>query len=192
MCSSDLPTVLSNRAWLRLAGPVPEIIAPAGGVVLLLLFGVAAGLRTRSRIAVPCSRCANAAEVRLGAPETAPLCEQCNNLFIRNIPVDRRIRFEKEERIARFRLVRRWGLRASSLALPGLPSLLQGHPLRGGLAVVLVALLALRIALPHGLLLEPYDGAPLDALWTSIAAGGLGLLWLGSIVFTARATRGID
>ena len=185
------PTVLSSRAWLRFAGPVPEAIAPVAAVVFLALVGVLGAMRKRMRLVVPCSRCAHAAEVLLGAQETAPLCEQCNNLFVRNIPVDRRIRFEKEERIARYRLVRQWGLRGASILLPGLPAMLSGHPLRGVAAIVVVAFLALRLIMPHGLLLEPYDGGPVEAYRAYLLAASLGLIWVANIVLTFRSTRGL-
>ena len=129
------------------------------------------------------------AEVDLGAAETAPLCEQCHNLFIRNIPVDRRIRFEKEERIARVRTLRLWGLRAAALVLPGLPSFVTGHPLRGTLLTGAVVFLGLRLALPDGLLFEPFGGAPPTPLYTGVLAALVGLLWLGGFLRTWRDTR---
>jgi Tfp pilus assembly protein PilF len=183
------PSPLASRAWLQLAGPVPEYVAPVGCVATLLTFVVLGTFRKRLRIMAPCSRCALAAEVDLGAAETAPLCEQCHNLFIRNIPVDRRIRFEKEERIARVRTLRLWSLRGAALALPGLPSFVTGHPLRGSLLTGAVALLALRLALPEGLLFEPFGGAPPTQTHTLVLAGLLGLLWLGGFVQTWRNTR---
>lgn len=183
------PSSLANRAWLQLAGPVPEFVAPVGCVTTLLAFVVLRLSRKRLRIMSPCSRCALAAEVDLGAAETAPLCEQCHNLFIRNIPVDRRIRFEKEERIARVRTFRLWGLRSAALVLPGLPSFVTGHPLRGMLLTGLVAFLALRLALPEGLLFEPFGGAPPTQLSTAVLAALLGLLWIGGFVRTWRDTR---
>jgi hypothetical protein len=122
------PSPLATRAWLRIAGPVPEAAAPMGAVVAMTLFGLLAAVRRRSVVVVPCSRCAMSAEVHLGAPESAPLCEQCQNLFIRNIPVDRRVRFEKEERIARYASLRLWGVRVGALVFPGFDAFLRDAP----------------------------------------------------------------
>jgi hypothetical protein len=154
------PSPLATRAWLRLAGPVPEAAAPMAAAVTMLAFAVLAGVRRRSVIVVPCSRCALAAEVHLGAPESAPLCEQCQNLFIRNIPVDRRVRFEKEERIARYAAFRLWAVRLGALFFPGLASFLRGHAVRGCVVAGVAVFLILRLALPEGVLYEPYGGRP--------------------------------
>ena len=180
---------LAARAWLRLAGPVSEFVAPIGCAVTLLVFLGLLAARKRLRVAIPCSRCALAAEVDLGSPDTAPLCEQCQNLFVRNIPVDRRIRFEKEERIARYRVVRQWSIRATSLVLPGLASFVTGHPLRGLVASALAACLLLRWVLPDGVLYEPFGGAPPSGLQETVLLGALGVLWLFGIVRTWNDTR---
>ena len=83
---------LASSAWLQLAGPVPEYVAPVGCVATLLTFVVLGTFRKRLRIMAPCSRCALAAEVDLGAAETAPLCEQCHNLFSEDITAVRATR----------------------------------------------------------------------------------------------------
>ncbi len=183
------PSPLATRAWLRLAGPVPEAAAPMGASVVLVAFTVLAAVRRRSLVVVPCSRCALSAEVHLGAPESAPLCEQCQNLFIRNIPVDRRVRFEKEERIARYAAVRLWGVRAGALVFPGFASFLRGRALRGCLAAGLAVFLILRILLPEGVLYEPFGGRPTSGAHGVTLALGLVALWLFGFVRTWRAAR---
>lgn len=185
------PSPLAARAWHQIAGPVPELVAPAGCMATLVAFGLLSVGRRRLRVVLPCSRCAMAAEVDRSAPETAPLCEQCHNLFIRNIPVDRRIRFEKEERIARYRTFRQWGLRSASVVLPGLSSFLTGHPARGALVVGALVLIVLRLLLPDGVLFEPFSGAPPSGTRALVLLGLLALIWLGGVVRTWRDTRGV-
>ena len=85
--------------------------------------------------------------------------------------------------------MRLWSLRGAALALPGLPSFVTGHPLRGTLLTGLVAFLALRLTLPEGLLFEPFGGAPPTQLSTAVLAALLGLLWLGGFIRTWRDTR---
>jgi len=183
------PSPLATRAWLRLAGPVPEAVAPLGALVVLVVFTLLALIRRRTIVVVPCSRCAFSAEVHLGGPESAPLCEQCQNLFIRNIPVDRRVRFEKEERIARYAALRLWGLRAGGLVFPGFASFLRGRAVRGCLVAGLAVFLALRIALPEGILYEPYGGRPTSDIHGLTLAIGLGVLWVVGFIRTWRSAR---
>jgi hypothetical protein len=164
--------------------------APLFSAVTLLLFGALRGLQRRLRITRPCQRCARPAPVRLAeAGAGAPLCEQCTNLFVRNIPVDRRIRFKKEEEIGRFQLAQRWATRVLGALLPGLAGMIRGRPLRGALLLTAALLVGLRLVLPHGLLLEPVPTpAPASAqTWTLL--GLLGALWLLGAVRAFQISR---
>ncbi len=190
---SDLfsPTPLAARLWQVAAGPVPEMAAPLFAAITILLFGVLRAAQSRLRVTRPCSRCAHPAPVRLADEgEGGRLCEPCTNLFVRNLPVDRRIRYQKEVAIGRLQLALRWGTRIAGLLLPGLAGLMRGRPLRGALLLALAILLALRLLLPHGLLLEPAPATlPTHAQnWTLL--GGLGVLWLVSAVRAFQITRG--
>jgi tetratricopeptide (TPR) repeat protein len=185
------PTPLAARLWQVAAGPVPEMAAPLFAALALLLFGVLRALQSRMRVTRPCSRCADPAPVRLADEgESGRLCEPCTNLFVRNMPVDRRVRFQKEVEIGRTQLALRWGTRAAGLALPGLAGFMRGRPLRGALLLALALLVALRLLLPHGLLLEPAPAPTLSASQTYALLGALGVLWLVSLVRAFHLSRG--
>lgn len=184
-------TPFARRAWVVLAGPVPEMTAPFAALATLIVFGVLARLRPRMRLTWPCMRCARPAPSNLaGGPPDHPQCEQCVNLFVRNIPVDRRVRYQKEQTVARFSAFRRWGTRALGLFVPGTVDLVRGQALRGAAFVGLSVVLAVLIIWPDGLLLEPVPDAGADPDAIPIARilpiAALALLWLGHVVRAAR------
>lgn len=157
------PTPLARRAWVAVAGPVPEMTAPLAGLATLILFGALWSLRRRMKLTWPCYRCARPAPGPIAdGPPAHPQCEQCVNLFVRNIPVDRRVRFTKEQTIARWSSFRRYATRLLGLTVPGLVDLVRGHALRGVLVAGVTAILALWLVLPDGLLLGPLVGFGLD------------------------------
>ncbi len=183
------PTDLSHRAWLTLAGPVPAMGAPVGAAMTLVLFGLLTALQRRLRLTWPCARCGRPATVFLaqGRPDR-PQCEQCLNLFVRNVPVDRRVRFEKEEAIERHEALRRWATRIGGAAVPGLAGLTRGRPVRGALMAAAALTLLIWLVSPEGLLIEPVRlpeartpitawaaGVALLALW--VTAGVRALRW---------------
>lgn len=181
------PTPFALRAWVLLAGPVPEMVAPGAAALALLTLAVLFGLRTRLRIPWACSRCARPGTALMvnGRPDTV-LCEQCENLFVRNMPVERRARFEKEEAIERVKGVRTWSTRVAGVVLPGLIALTRGKPVRGVLVVALTGLLGLRLLMPQGLMIEPGALPSTSAVGSYVTAALLGLVWLHSLYRAAR------
>lgn len=182
------PTDLSHRAWLTLAGPVPAMGAPVGAAMTLLLFAVLTALQRRLRLTWPCARCGRPATVFLaqGRPER-PQCEQCLNLFVRNVPVDRRVRYEKEEAIERHEAVRRWATRIGGTAVPGLAGLTRGRPVRGALMAAAALTLLIWLLSPEGLLIEPVRLPEARTSVTAWAAGvALLALWVAAGVRAFR------
>ncbi len=168
----------AERIWVLLAGPIPEMTVPIAALLCLFSLGALFSLRRRMRFSWPCQRCGQPASesLRDGRPENL-LCVQCESIFVQNKPVERRIRFLKEEEIERFQSLKRWGTRLSGL-FPGLLHTLWARPWRGALWTALSTWLLLRIFYPAGLLLEPslqYE-SPTWFLWTLYSA--LALLWL--------------
>lgn len=185
------PTPLSGRTWLLLAGPLPEAISPALAVSVLVAFGVLSATRRHQKVVLPCPRCARPAEKLARSTEVAPLCEQCHSLFVRNVPVDRRVRFEKEEQIARYRTLRVWSLRTVGALLPGLGSMLQGQPMRAILPLAVVGVLVWRLVFPGGLLSDPSPASARSDLELPILIGVLGVLWLVNGLAVQRQSRSL-
>lgn len=186
--TSDTP--LARRSWVVLAGPVPEMTAPLAAVATLAVFAILGRLRRRMRLTWPCVRCARPAPSPVNdGPPMHPQCEQCVNLFVRNMPVDRRVRFEKEQKVARYAAFRRWGTRVLGLAIPGTLDLVRGNPLRGAAMVAATAVLAVWLRWPDGLLLEPVAiGVDPEAmsLGRYLLVAALGALWITSLVRALR------
>ncbi|MCA9542957.1 MAG: hypothetical protein KC613_01165, partial [Myxococcales bacterium] len=151
------PSSFAHRVWRDLAGPLPELAAPAAGGAALLAFAFLFGIRRRMRLSWPCTRCGQRADVPLaqGHPEQ-PVCTQCDAIFVRNVPTDRRSRFEKESQVERFQGLVRWGRRLSAVALPGLGDLVRGRAARGLLLAGFAGWLGLRVLIPRGVLMTPY------------------------------------
>ncbi len=173
------PTRFANRAWVVLAGPVPEMAAPLGAAALVVVFLGTLGLRKRLCLTWPCTRCGRSAEVYVidGPPEN-PMCEQCVNLFVKNIPVDRRIRFEKELAVERYQSLVRWGTRLSALVLPGFAVLIRGRVLTGTVVAGVAIYIAIRLMLPDGVLFSPVMPPRPASLGFYTLAGVLALLWI--------------
>jgi len=183
------PSPLAARAWLRLAGPVPEGAAPALAGASLVAFVILSASASRRKVVLACPRCGRGAEKRATSTESAPLCEQCHSLFVRNLPVDRRVRFEKDEEIARYRIARRWSLGVGGALIPGLGFALQGHPGRAALPLALGVSLLTYILLPRGLLADPSPTHAAMNPITAVAAGAFAILWLVNLVAAVRASR---
>lgn len=183
-------TPLARRSWVVLAGPVPEMTAPLAAVATLAVFAILGRLRSRMRLTWPCVRCARPAPHAMsGGPPAHPQCEQCVNLFVRNIPVDRRVRFQKEQTVARYAALRRWGTRGLGLLVPGTVDLVRGNPLRGAAMVAATTVLVIWLMFPDGLLIEPVSvGVDADAVPVGrylLMAGLIGL-WVTSVVRALR------
>lgn len=173
------PTRFAHRAWVVLAGPVPEMAAPLGAAALVVVFLGTISLRKRLRLTWPCTRCGRSAEVYVvdGPPEN-PMCEQCVNLFVKNIPVDRRIRFDKELAVERYQALVRWGTRLSALVLPGFAALIRGRTLTGVVASGVAIYIVIRLLLPDGVLYSPVMPPRPSSLGVYTLGGLLGLLWI--------------
>lgn len=183
-------TPLARRGWVVLAGPVPEMTAPLAGVATLVIFALLGTRRARMKLIWPCVRCGRPAPTPLSeAPPQHPQCEQCVNLFVRNIPVDRRVRFQKEQTVARYSAFRRWGTRVLGLLVPGTVDLVRGNPLRGAAMVAATTVLAVWLVYPDGLLIEPVtlsadpDATPVGHIVLIVALVGL---WAASVVRAVR------
>ncbi|MEZ4473023.1 MAG: hypothetical protein R3F60_20015 [bacterium] len=179
------PTPVATRAWVVLAGPVPELAAPLGAGVTLLAFIVLVAMAPRLRLTWPCARTGAPVTIYLaqGYPDR-PLSDPYVDVFLKNVPVDRTIRFALETRASRYQSFKRWATRAAGF-VPGLVGLVRGRPVRGAIVLGLSLTLALLVWAPSGLLLEPVDsGAPGTQRW--VALGGLGLLWIASMVRAFR------
>jgi tetratricopeptide (TPR) repeat protein len=184
---SDLlaPTPLATRAWVVLAGPVPEPAAPVGAGVTLLAFGVLGLLGRRLRLTWPCARTGRPVMVyrAAGYPER-PLCDAWIDAFVKNVPMDRQIRFGLEVRAARYLAFKRWGTRVAGL-VPGLVGLLRGAPLRGTLVLGVATVLGLLVLMPNGLLLEPIE-LPTASIERWVLASVLGIIWAVGLVRAFR------
>ena len=186
------PSPLAARAWLRLAGPVPEAVAPALACAALIAFAVLSASAGRRKVVLACPRCGRGAEKRATSTESAPLCEQCHSLFVRNLPVDRRVRFDKDEEIARYRTARTWSLGLGGALMPGFGSALQGHPGRAMLPLALGLALLAYILLPRGLLADPSPTHAAMSPITAVAVGAFAVMWVVNLFAVVRARRAVN
>jgi len=176
------PTSLSRQTWVALAGPLPEAVAPVGAALCLVLFLALTGIGRRLELAWPCMRCGASARFMVGEGQPIePNCQECTNIFLRNHPIDRRIRFAKDERIARVQAYRRWGARLAGLTLPGVADLIHGATGRGILMAGLSVLVIMRYFQPSGILFEP-GTLPATEISTQYPWLSVGLLlWVSSV-----------
>lgn len=183
-------TPFSHQAWVRLAGPLPDLAGPMAAMAGLLMAGLLLGVRNRLRLSWPCHRCGARTEVYLvnGRPER-PQCTVCDLVFVKGAPMEQRTRFAHETRVARWSGLVRWVRRLAAVSLPGIGALGRGHAFRGVLLLGLAAGLALFIWLPDGLLVSPYMPPSQGRSLAPIVA--LVLLWLFGIWRTWR-NRGSD
>ena len=183
-------TPVASRIWVVMAGPVPEMTAPLVATMAVILFGVLTVVRRRMALTRPCLRCARPVPTFVGPPPRGGhQCDDCDRIFVQNVPVDRRIRFKKEESIARHTAFKRWGTRFAGVLLPGLPGLIRGLPIRGLLVLGLALLLILRLLLPEGVLIEPFGFGRSGHAETQWTVGFLVLVWLVSAVRAFQTTR---
>ena len=186
---SDLfsPTPFAERAWVALAGPLPEMSAPVAALVTLVLLGVLLGARGRLRLHWPCQRCGRGVPRRVDeGPGERVQCEQCDNLFVKSVPMDQRVRFEKESAVARFMGIKTWSGRLAGALLPGFLAMLVGRPLRGAAVFAVVSALALRIIFPSGLLYEPISLPPASSTGAWLTVALVAGLWLWSAIAAMR------
>ncbi len=185
------PSAFAHRVWQDFAGPLPEVAAAASGGAALLAFVLLFMLRERFSLSWPCARCGQQATVHLsqGRPD-GPVCTQCDSLFVRNVPTDRRTRFEKESQIGRHQVVKAWARRIAAIVLPGFGPLTDGRPLRGLLLAGLAGWLLLRVWLPGGLLHEPFAPRLVVETWVYVGLGLVAVAWLATVVQTFR-TKGV-
>jgi tetratricopeptide (TPR) repeat protein len=131
-----------DRLWRPLGGHTPVGWFPMLVVGLALVAAVA--LRRRQSLSTPCTRC--------GRPATrdpsAPLCEQCQSVFVSAVAVEPRMRADKEAEVRAYQRRRRFVERALSPFGVGL--LLGDRPLTGvvltfAIAAMVVAVLTLPV-----------------------------------------------
>lgn len=184
------PTPFAHQAWVRLAGPLPDLAGPMAGMAALLMAGLLLGVRNRLRLSWPCHRCGARTEVYLvnGRPER-PQCTVCDLVFAKGAPMEQRARFAHETRVARWTSLVGWVRRLAAVSLPGTGPLSRGQALRGVLLLGLTACLALFVWLPDGLLVSPYTPPSQGRSWAPLVA--LTLLWSVGIWRTWR-NRGSD
>ena len=136
--------------WVRLVGPDASLTAPLSAAFALLFIFVIGLARGHLRIQWPCERCACGVPVRLVDLDlTAPVCDQCTNIFLRSVPVDRQVRFNKEAQVARADSARRWFTRITALTFPGIGHLMRGQLADGFSYAATAAVALILIVLPE-------------------------------------------
>ena len=169
------PTPLATRAWVLIAGPLPELTAPIGATATLLAYLVLLSMRRRLRLTWPCARTGRPVQVYMlhGRPE-ATYDDEYVAVFVHNKPSDRRDRYALEARMARFATIKRWVTRACGL-VPGLVGMVRGRPIWGAVVAAAALFLALRLLMPEGVLLEPITLLHGGGHWFVMTL--LGLVW---------------
>lgn len=170
------PTPLATRAWVLIAGPVPELTAPIGATATLLAFLVLLSMRRRLRLTWPCARTGRPVRVFMihGRPD-ATYDDEYVAVFVHNKPSDRRDRYALEARMARFATIKRWVTRACGL-VPGLVGMVRGRPIWGAIVAASALFLVLRLAMPEGVLFEPITLTHGGSHWFVMLL--LGLVWV--------------
>ena len=173
------PTPLATRAWVLIAGPLPELTAPIGASATLLAYLLLLSMRRRLRLTWPCARTGRPVQVFMihGRPD-ATFDDEYVAVFVHNKPSDRRDRFALEARMARFASVKRWITRACGL-IPGLVGMVRGRPIWGVFVAGLALFLGLRLAMPEGVLFEPITLTQSGSHWFVMVL--LGLVWAYSM-----------
>lgn len=182
------PTPLATRAWVLIAGPLPELTAPLGATVTLLGCLVVFGMRRRLRLSWPCARTGRPVQVFMihGRPQL-PLDDEYVAVFVHNKPVDRTVRYKLEATMSRWSAVQRWGTRICGL-VPGLLGMVRGRPIWGAILAALTVLLSLRLLMPEGVLLDPITVARVGAeRWIFI--GLLAFIWIYGMYRAIRWTE---
>lgn len=179
------PTPLATRAWVLFAGPLPELTAPLGASITLLGCIALVGMRRRLRLSWPCARTGRPVQTFMvhGRPEL-PLDDEYVAVFLHNKPIDRSLRFKLEATVGRWEAVRRWGTRLCGL-VPGLLGMVRGRPIWGAILAGVSVLLALRLIMPEGVLLDPVTINRVGGeRWIFI--GLLGVIWLYGMIKAIR------
>lgn len=185
-------TPLAKRIWLSIAGPLPEMSAPLSVIVTLFALSLLMLVRQRMILSWPCSKCGKASLNALidGHPETR-LCHECHELFIQNKPVDRAVRFAKEDAISKINNLKKFSNMLFSF-FPGVVQMAWGRTIEGLLLVGISVFLLARIALPNGLLIDPYlpEASRGFAFWASVVL--FALIWLYSLSQTYKLNKGLN
>lgn len=173
------PTPLATRAWVLIAGPLPELTAPIGASATLLAYLLLLSMRRRLRLTWPCARTGRPVQVFMvhGRPD-ATYDDEYVAVFVHNTPSDRRDRFALEARMARFTSVKRWVTRACGV-VPGLVGMVRGRPIWGAFMAAAALFLMLRLVMPEGVLLEPVTLTQSSSHWFVMVL--LGLVWAYSL-----------
>lgn len=175
--------------WVQLVGTEAALSTPLNAGIALLFITIMGFMRPQMRLQWPCERCACGVSVRLVDLDlTAPVCDQCTNIFLRSVPVDRRVRFAKEASVARTGFARRWLTRVASLAFPGAAHLMRGRLTDGFYYATVGAVALLLVALPERWV--DTGGPALGSYAVDLVGYGLyALALLISIVSVFRGTR---
>ncbi len=183
--------LMAERAWVALKEPssiwtklvgarVVPAVSVSAGLCLIFMF-VVGRLRSRLRIEWPCDRCALPVPVRLVDIDlTSPVCEQCTNIFLRTVPVDRRVRYAKETMVTRWATARRWLTRTVSFVAPGISQLVRGD-FGSGVRLASVGCLAATVWVLPG------DWAFVGGFGQASAAWG----WTAVVVYVIALSLGI-
>ncbi|MFN3196974.1 MAG: hypothetical protein ACE366_00970 [Bradymonadia bacterium] len=179
---------LAQGVWLKAVGPLPVLTLPIAAVVTLLLAGLVTLRQKRLKLTRPCPRCGEPVRQLVPTASKKPdqLCDTCTDLFVRGLPMERRIRFSKEEQIDRHQKLLSIGTRITGLALPGWASVMRGRPISGLILMAMGVFLLVSLLLPHGLFYLP------GVLHTSATVGvivALGIVWLVGAFVAFRLGR---
>ncbi len=153
----------TRRAFMRLAGPVPEETAPLAALLAAFLIVLVNVVQRRFYLAWPCSRCGGVTQTYwiYGRPHK-PICADCECMLYQKDHTDRSAVDAREKQIRLYKRVRSWGGRLSGL-IPGLAPLLRGSVLTGMAISLLFTWFLLVIFPPRLQFLVPY--LPLQNEW---------------------------
>jgi len=184
---------LTKEVTTLLVGDAPKVSAPilvACGAALLFLLQI---LRSRLETFWPCSKCSEPTTIQVRDLEVSvPVCSRCTEVFLMNRPVDRRVRYLREQAVNRTSFYRRYWSRLMTLVLPGSGHLFAGQPWRG---------MGILVAFGSCLYFFEFTEGMLQPAWPGEAAAGTlhigyitiaGLIWLGAVTSTVRMTGGRD
>ncbi|MBU0552561.1 tetratricopeptide repeat protein [Myxococcota bacterium] len=185
-------TPLAKRIWLLIAGPLPEMSAPLSAVIALFAISLLALVRQRMILTWPCNKCGKSSLNALidGHPEYR-LCDECHEIFVQNKPIDRAVRFAKEDSISKFNNLKKFSNMLFSF-FPGVVQIAWGRTIEGIFLVGLTIFLIIRIIFPHGILLDPYmlETSKGFSFWSSAIL--FGLLWLYSLLQTYKLNKELN
>lgn len=181
------PGALARSSWLILVGPVPWLTLPVAALMALLGCGFITARQSRLRLTRRCPRCGVGVRQQIPTASKRPdqLCDTCTDIFVRGVPMERRLRFAKESQIDRRHKILSWGTAALGV-LPGLAPLSRGRPVLGAILLCLGLAIVARLVYPVGPLYPP------GALHVSSALGiivvGI-IVWITSVFVALRLSR---